>query len=48
VDETGEALTAEYSAPSAGGPPWHVYRIDVQEASALQTVLPGGATTWRF
>ena len=48
VDGTGHALTAEFSAPSAGGPPWHVYRIDVQEASALQTVPPGGATTWRF
>ena len=23
----GNGLTAEYSAPSAGPPPWHVYRI---------------------
>ena len=27
VDDTGLALTAEYSAPSAGPPPWFVYRL---------------------
>src|SRR3954467_11119640 len=27
VDDTGSALTAEFSAPSAGPPPWFVYRI---------------------
>ena len=25
----GDALTAPFSAPSAGPPPWHVYRLDV-------------------
>jgi PPOX class probable F420-dependent enzyme len=29
VDESGTALTAEYSAPSAGPPPWQVYRLAV-------------------
>jgi PPOX class probable F420-dependent enzyme len=48
VDDTGTALTAEYSAPSAGPPPWHVYRLDPERATALQTVEPGGATTWTF
>ncbi|QBS46303.1 pyridoxamine 5'-phosphate oxidase family protein [Nocardia sp. CS682] len=48
VDDTGLALTAEYSAPSAGPPPWHVYRITVETAMALATVEPGGATRWRF
>ena len=48
VDESGQALTAEYSAPSAGSPPWHVYRLDLRQAMALQTVLPGGATRFRF
>ena len=48
VDETGTALTAEYSAPSAGPPPWHVYRITVDRATALETVEPGGATSWTF
>lgn len=48
VDETGRAITAEFSAPSAGSPPWHVYRINPHRATALATVDPGGATRWRF
>lgn len=48
TDETGRALTAEYSAPSAGPPPWHVYRITATTAMALGTVEPGGATRWHF
>jgi len=48
VDETGTAITAEYSAPSAGPPPWHVYRLTPRRATALQTVGPGGATRWTF
>ena len=48
VDATGTALTAEFSAPSAGPPPWHVYRVEARAATALLTVDPGGATRWRF
>jgi hypothetical protein len=48
VDDTGLALTAEYSAPSAGPPPWRVYRVTPQRATALATVAPGGATRWTF
>ncbi|MBL7488296.1 pyridoxamine 5'-phosphate oxidase family protein [Frankia sp. AgB1.9] len=48
VDDTGLALTAEFSAPSAGPPPWHVYRLTARAATALATVDPGGATRWRF
>jgi PPOX class probable F420-dependent enzyme len=48
VDDTGAALTAEFSAPSAGPPPWFVYRVSPHAATALQTVEPGGATRWRF
>jgi PPOX class probable F420-dependent enzyme len=48
VDESGSALTAEYSAPSAGRPPWFVYRLTPHAATALLTVDPGGATRWRF
>jgi hypothetical protein len=48
VDDTGVAITAEYSAPSAGPPPWFVYRIELHTATALLTVEPGGATRWRF
>lgn len=46
--DDGTAITAEYSAPSAGPPPWHVYRITPSAATALVTVEPGGATRWRF
>lgn len=48
VDESGTALTAEFSAPSAGPPPWHVYRIDIERATALLTQEPGGATRFDF
>lgn len=48
VDDSGVALTAEYSAPSAGPPPWRVYRIVPTSATALGTVEPGGATRWSF
>jgi hypothetical protein len=48
VDDSGQALTADFSAPSAGPPPWSVYRIDVRTATALATTAPGGATRWRF
>jgi PPOX class probable F420-dependent enzyme len=48
VDETGTALTADFSAPSAGPPPWFVYRIAPRTATGLLTIEPGGATRWRF
>jgi PPOX class probable F420-dependent enzyme len=48
VDDSGRALTAEYSAPSAGPPPWFVYRLSAHTATALATIEPGGATRWRF
>jgi hypothetical protein len=48
VDESGTALTAEYSAPSAGPPPWHVYRAVPRTATVLSTVEPGGATRFDF
>lgn len=47
-DDTGTALTAEFSAPSAGPPPWHVYRLTVHAATVISTVEPGGATRFRF
>src|SRR4051794_26284260 len=47
VDETGRAITAEYSAPAAGPPPWFVYRLTPRPATALAPVEPGGATRWR-
>jgi len=48
VDESGTALTAAYSAPSAGPPPWHLYRVTPAQATALQIYDPGGATSWSF
>jgi hypothetical protein len=48
VDESGVALTADFSAPSAGPPPWFVYRITPRRATALSVVEPGGATSWTF
>jgi Pyridoxamine 5'-phosphate oxidase len=48
VDATGIALTAEYSAPSAGPPPWRVYRIAPRQATVVLAAAPGGATRWRF
>jgi PPOX class probable F420-dependent enzyme len=48
VDDTGQALTAAFSAPSAGPPPWHVYRIDATAATLLAIEEPAGATRFRF
>ena len=48
VDETGVALTADFSAPSAGPPPWFVYRVTPTAATALIVIEPGGATRWTF
>jgi hypothetical protein len=49
VDESGIALTAEFSAPSAGPPPWHVYRVVPRTATVLRiTPEPGGATRFTF
>ena len=40
----GDALTAEFSAPSAGPPPWHVYRVVPSRVFAMGTAEPYGAT----
>ncbi|ORW98692.1 pyridoxamine 5'-phosphate oxidase [Mycobacterium triplex] len=44
----GDALTAEYSAPSAGPPPWRVYRTQPAAVFALATSEPFGATKFRL
>ena len=43
-----DGLTAKYSAPSAGPPPWHVYEIKPETIFALGTSEPYGATRWNF
>ncbi len=42
------AVYAEYSAPSAGPPPWHAYELTPTTIYALGTTDPGGATRWTF
>jgi hypothetical protein len=42
------AFYAEYSAPSAGPPPWHVYEVTPKTVYAFGTAEPGGATRFRF
>jgi Pyridoxamine 5'-phosphate oxidase len=44
----GDAFTAPYSAPSAGPPPWYVYRMVFHTAFGVASAEPHGATRWRF
>ncbi len=44
----GDAFTAPYSAPSAGAPPWYLYRFTFHTAFGVATAEPNGATRWRF
>jgi Pyridoxamine 5'-phosphate oxidase len=42
------ALTAPYSAQSAGPGPWHLYRLDVDKAIGVGLRAPHGASRWVF
>lgn len=42
------AFTHEYSAPSAGPPPWGLYAVRPTTIFGVLTREPGGATRWRF
>ena len=42
------AFTHEYSAPSAGPPPWNLYVIDPVTVYGVLSAEPGGAMRWRF
>ena len=44
----GDAYTAPFSAPSAGPPPWYLYRLTCHTALAVASAEPHGATRWRF
>jgi Pyridoxamine 5'-phosphate oxidase len=44
----GDAFTAPFSAPSAGPPPWQVYRFVPRVVSGVATAEPCGATRWTF
>ncbi|MFI0350280.1 pyridoxamine 5'-phosphate oxidase family protein [Actinomadura sp. 9N407] len=48
VEVDGDALTAPFSAPSAGPPPWHLYRFTFHTAIGVGTAEPHGATRWSF
>jgi Pyridoxamine 5'-phosphate oxidase len=42
------AITAEFSAPSAGRGPWNLYDVAPNAAVGVATREPHGATRWRF
>jgi hypothetical protein len=42
------AFTYDYSAPSAGPPPWDLYVVAPTTVFAVLSAEPGGATRWRF
>jgi hypothetical protein len=48
AEAAGDALTAPFSAPSAGPPPWHLYRLRIKTLVGVATSEPYGATRWRF
>lgn len=48
AEVAGDAFTAPYSAPSAGPPPWRLYRFTFHTVFGIATAEPHGATRWRF
>ena len=48
AEVAGDAFTAPFSAPSAGPPPWPLYRFTFHTVTGLSTDEPNGATRWRF
>jgi hypothetical protein len=44
----GDAITAPFSAPSAGPAPWRLYRLAFDNVTAVASADPHGATRWRF
>ena len=48
VHDEEVSLSGEYSAPSAGPPPWDVYEVTPETVFAMGTAEPYGATRWRF
>jgi hypothetical protein len=48
VEVEGDAFTAPFSAPSAGPPPWYLYRFRYDSVVGVGTAEPYGATRWRF
>lgn len=44
----GDAYVAPFNAPSAGPPPWSLYRMTYHTVFGVATAEPYGATRWRF
>jgi hypothetical protein len=44
----GQAFTAPYNAPSAGPPPWELYRFRFGTVFGVASAEPYGASRWRF
>jgi len=44
----GDAFSGPFSAPSAGPPPWHLYRLDFTSVFGVAGQEPHGATRWTF
>lgn len=44
----GEAFTAPFNAPSAGPPPWELYRLRLETVFGVASAEPYGASRWRF
>jgi pyridoxamine 5'-phosphate oxidase-like protein len=43
-----DAFIGPYNAPSAGPPPWHLFRFQFHTVFGVGTAEPYGATRWRF
>ena len=41
-------IVGPYSAPTAGPPPWYLYRFTFHTAFGVATAEPYGGTRWRF
>jgi Pyridoxamine 5'-phosphate oxidase len=48
AEPDGDAVTAPFSAQSAGPPPWHLYRLRLRTAFGVGLRAPHGASRWRF
>lgn len=48
AERDGDAITAPFSAPSAGPAPWYLYRFTFHQAVGVASAEPYGSTRWRF
>lgn len=48
AEVAADAFTAPFNAPSAGPPPWHLFRFTFDSVVGVATAEPWGATRWHF